>query len=94
MIDYNDEMYKKLPIQGPIATLSKTPGRTKWLTRPLGYHNRYVLKKILGLSENQIKELEQERVVGNWDYQVGQRPPIYHDITKDEIFNYKGGEDH
>lgn len=94
VIDYNDEMYKKLPIQGPIATLSKTPGRTKWLTRPLGYHNRYVLKKILGLSENQIKELEQERVVGNWDYQVGQRPPTYHDITKDEIFNYKGGEDH
>ena len=94
VIDYNDEMYKKLLIEGPIAMLSETPGRIKWLTRPLGYHNRLVFKKILGLSENEIKELEKERVVGNWDYRVGQRPPIYHDITKDEIFNYKGGEDH
>jgi len=94
VIDYRDDMYKKLVIEGPIAMLSHTPGRTKWLTRPLGYHNRYVFKKILGLSETEIRELEKERVVGNWDYRVGQRPPIYHDITKDKIFNYEGGEDH
>jgi crotonobetainyl-CoA:carnitine CoA-transferase CaiB-like acyl-CoA transferase len=94
VIPYEDDMYKKLVIEGPIAMLSKTPGRTKWLTRPLGYHNRYVLKKIMGLTEDQIKELEKERVVGNWDYRVGQRPPIYHNLAKDKIFNYEGGEDH
>jgi CoA:oxalate CoA-transferase len=94
VIPFEDDMYKKLVIEGPIAMLSKTPGRTKWLTRPLGYHNRYVLKKIMGLTEDQIKELEKERVVGNWDYRVGQRPPIYHDLAKDKIFNYEGGEDH
>jgi CoA:oxalate CoA-transferase len=94
VFEFDDTMYKKLLVEGPIAMLSKTPGRTKWLTRPLGYHNRYVLKKILGLKEAQIKELEKERVVGNWDYRVGQRPPIYYDITKDPVFNYEGGEDH
>jgi crotonobetainyl-CoA:carnitine CoA-transferase CaiB-like acyl-CoA transferase len=93
VISFEDDMYKKLVIEGPIAMLSKTPGRTKWLTRPLGYHNRYVLKKIMGLTETQIKELEKERVVGNWDYRVGQRPPIYHNLDKDKIFNYEGGED-
>jgi hypothetical protein len=33
-------------------------------------------------------------VVGYWDYRVGQRPPVYYDIERDPIFNYKGGEDH
>ncbi|MCK7505680.1 MAG: hypothetical protein MZV70_17445 [Desulfobacterales bacterium] len=94
VILFEDDMYKKLLVEGPIAMLSKTPGRIKWLTRPLGYHNRYVFKKILGLTEDQIKGLEKERVVGNWDYRVGQRPPIYHDLSKDKIFNYEGGEDH
>ena len=79
-------MYKKLVLEGPIAMLSKTPGRTKWLTRPLGYHNRYVFKKILGLTEAQIKGLEKERVVGNWDYRVGQRPPIYYKIDQGPHF--------
>jgi crotonobetainyl-CoA:carnitine CoA-transferase CaiB-like acyl-CoA transferase len=91
---FEDDMYKKLLVEGPIAMLSKTPGRIKWLTRPLGYHNRYVFKKILGLTEDQIKDLEKERVVGTWDYRVGQRPPIYHDLSKDRMFNYEGGEDH
>jgi CoA:oxalate CoA-transferase len=94
IMTFDDTMYKKLVLEGPIAMLSKTPGRTKWLTRPLGYHNRYVLKKFLGLKESQIKELEKERVVGTWDYRVGQKPPIYYDISKDPVFNYEGGEDH
>jgi len=94
VVSFEDEMYKKLLLQGPIAMLSKTPGRIKWLTRPLGYHNRYALKKLLGLSAGEIKELEKERVVGYWDYRVGQRPPAYYDIQKDPIFNYEGGDGH
>jgi len=89
VVSFEDEMYKKLVLEGPIAMLSKTPGRIKWLTRPLGYHNRYVLKKLLGLSAGEIKELEKERVVGYWDYRVGQRPPVYYDLQKDSVFNYE-----
>jgi len=94
VVSFDDEMYKKLVLGGPLAMLSKTPGKIKWLTRPLGYHNRYTLKKILGLSSAEIKELEKERVVGYWDYRVGQRPPVYYDIQKDPLFNYEGGDEH
>jgi len=91
---YDDEMYKKLALAGPAAMLSKTPARIKWLTRPLGYHNRYIFKKLLKLSEKEIKALEKEGVVGYWDYRVGQRPPVYYDMGKDRIFNYGGSEEH
>jgi crotonobetainyl-CoA:carnitine CoA-transferase CaiB-like acyl-CoA transferase len=94
VVSFKDGMYKDLTLEGPIAQLSRTPGRIKWLTRPLGYHNRYALKKLLGLSDAEIKELEKERVVGYWDYRVGQRPPVYYDIRKDPIFNYEGGDGH
>jgi len=94
VLEFNDDMYGKLVMEGPIAMLSRTPGRTKWLSRPIGYHNRYILKRLLGLKEEEIRKLEKERVIGTWDYRVGQRPPIYYDIKRDPIFNYEGGEDH
>lgn len=88
IIEFEDVMYGKMAIQTPTTKLSGTPSRIKWLTRPLGYHNRYVFKKYLGLSESRISELEKSRAVGYWDYRVGQRPPVYYDINNDPIFNY------
>ena len=85
-----DEMYHKLLMPGPNAMLSKTPARVRWLARPLGYHNRYILKKMLGYSEDEIKQLEKERVVGYWDDRPGIKPPVYYDIKNDPMFNYKG----
>ena len=64
-------MYGELVIAGPSAQLSGTPSRTKWLARPLGYHNRVVLKKFLGLSEKEIKDLEKKRVIGTFDDRPG-----------------------
>jgi crotonobetainyl-CoA:carnitine CoA-transferase CaiB-like acyl-CoA transferase len=93
VVNFNDEMYGKLVLAGPPAMLSKTPGRIKWLTRPIGYHNRYVLKRLLGISEKDIRKLEKERVIGHWDYKVGTRPPIYYDIQNDPIFNYREGSE-
>jgi hypothetical protein len=57
VILFNDEMYGELAMAGPSAQLSKTPARTKWLARPVGYHNRLVLKKFLGMSEEEINQL-------------------------------------
>jgi crotonobetainyl-CoA:carnitine CoA-transferase CaiB-like acyl-CoA transferase len=94
VVSYEDEMYQNLVLSGPMVMLSKTPARIKWLTRPLGYHNRFVFKKLLGLSEKEIKDLEKERVVGYWDYRVGQRPPVYYSLEKDPFFHYSGGEEH
>jgi crotonobetainyl-CoA:carnitine CoA-transferase CaiB-like acyl-CoA transferase len=85
---FKDDVYGNLLIAGPSAQLSRTPSRTKWLARPLGYHNRLVLKKFLGLSEEQIHSLEKKKVVGTFDDRPGLKPPVYYDLSKDPIYNY------
>ncbi|MEW6264055.1 MAG: CoA transferase [Thermodesulfobacteriota bacterium] len=89
VVEYDDPMYGRLLLEKTAVQLSATPARIKWLTRPLGYHNRYVFKTLLGLKEEEIQALEKERVVGYWDYRVGQRPPVYYDIENDPLFNYQ-----
>ena len=88
VILFKDDVYGNLVIAGPSAQLSGTPARTKWLARPLGYHNRLVLKKFLGLSEEQIKELEKKKVVGTFDDRPGLKPPVYYNLSEDPIYNY------
>ncbi len=85
---FKDDVYGNLAIAGPSAMLSGTPSRTKWLARPLGYHNRIVLKKFLGLSEAEIEKLEKKKVVGTFDDRPGLKPPVYYDLSKDPIYNY------
>jgi hypothetical protein len=41
----------------------------------VGWHNRHVLKGILGLSDQEIAGLERTGVVGRWDDRRGARPP-------------------
>ena len=84
---FKDDVYGNLVIAGPSAMLSGTPSRTKWLARPLGYHNRFVLKKFLGLSEAEIKKLEKKKVIGTFDDRPGLKPPVYYDLSKDPIYN-------
>ncbi|HOU05493.1 MAG TPA: hypothetical protein PLT97_09155, partial [Smithellaceae bacterium] len=85
---FKDDMYGELVIAGPSAQLSGTPSRTKWLARPLGYHNRIVLKKFLGMSEEEIKSLEKKKVIGTFDDKPGLRPPVYYNLDEDTICNY------
>ncbi len=47
--------------------LGATPGRIRWSIRPVGFDNEYVLRKILGLSPQEVDELYREGVVGRWD---------------------------
>ncbi len=81
-------MYGELAMTGPSARLSKTPARIKWLARPLGYHNRLVLKKFLGLSETEMGDLEKKKVIGTYDDRPGLKPPVYYNLDKDPIYNY------
>ncbi|MEM2465604.1 MAG: CoA transferase [Candidatus Bathyarchaeia archaeon] len=89
IIAIDDAMYGKLIMPGPAFQMSETPGRTKWAARPVGYHNKYVLMELLGLSEEEVKELESKGVIGYWDERPGLVPPSYYDIANDPIFNYR-----
>lgn len=92
IVDINDEMYGEETSALPAAMLEKNPARIKWLAKPLGYHNNYVLKKLLGLSSKEIEKLRKEEIVGTWDNRVGQKPPPYYDVSKDPMFNYDEGK--
>lgn len=89
VVVFNDDMYGEFVLENSSTLMSRTPGRIKWLTRPLGYHNRYIFKELLNLTETDIQKLEKERAVGYWDFRVGQRPPVYYDIDNDPLFNYQ-----
>ncbi|RJQ65536.1 MAG: CoA transferase [Desulfobacteraceae bacterium] len=88
VILFNDDMYGEFVLSGTSAMLSRTPGRTKWLARPLGYHNRLVLKKFLGLSEEEMAALEKKKVIGTFDDKPGLKPPVYYHLDNDPIYNF------
>jgi len=86
ILKINDRLLGEIPVTGPIVAMSSTPGKIKWLGRPVGYHNRLVLKKWLGMSDKEIEELEREGVIGYWDEMPGTAPPVTWDAEKDEVF--------
>jgi crotonobetainyl-CoA:carnitine CoA-transferase CaiB-like acyl-CoA transferase len=52
-----------LKVPGIVPKFSATPGRTRWVGPPLGAHNDEVYGGILGLSEEELKELRREQVI-------------------------------
>lgn len=91
VVEFTDEMYGKGTWPGVPVAMEKTPGRIKNLTRPVGYHNRYVFSEILGMSSQEIAELEESGIIGYWTNRVGERPPAYYDINNDPVFNNISG---
>ena len=74
--EYDDPLYGRMAQQCYPPVLSETPGRLKWSCRPLGFDNGYVLKKFLGMSDAQVRELEEQGVVFRWNPNVpSQCPP-------------------
>jgi crotonobetainyl-CoA:carnitine CoA-transferase CaiB-like acyl-CoA transferase len=73
--EIDDQVYGSVVDYGPAVQLSDTPARHKWAGRPVGWHNRHVLKGILGLPDEEIVDLERRGVVGRWDDRRGARPP-------------------
>jgi crotonobetainyl-CoA:carnitine CoA-transferase CaiB-like acyl-CoA transferase len=88
VILFNDDIYGEIAIAGPSAQLSGTPSRIKWVARPLGYHNRFVLKKFLDMSDEEIGDLEKKKVIGTFDDRPGLKPPVYYNLDEDPIYNY------
>ena len=73
--ELDDQVYGPVVDYGPAPQLSATPARHRWAGRPVGWHNRHVLQGILGLTDEQIAELERRGVVGRWGEQPGAGPP-------------------
>ncbi|HWU41466.1 MAG TPA: CoA transferase [Candidatus Acidoferrum sp.] len=83
---YEDPVYGEVVEYGSAPKLSKTPGRIKWLSRPVGFHNQYVFRKLLGLTSAQITALEEQRVIGKWADRVGAKPPEDWTPGKGQVF--------
>lgn len=74
--EYEDPLYGPMTQQCYPPVMSETPSRLKWSCRPLGFDNRYVLKKLLGLRDEEITRLEDESVIFRWNPNVpSQCPP-------------------
>ena len=64
VMEVDDPLYGKVLIQGTMPNFSETPGRIKWISRPLGWDNETLLRKYLGLSQQKLWALELEGVIG------------------------------
>jgi crotonobetainyl-CoA:carnitine CoA-transferase CaiB-like acyl-CoA transferase len=73
--EMEDPVYGTMVEHGPAPKLSETPARYKWAAKPVGFHNEYVLRRLLGLRPDQIKELERQGVIGKWADRRGPKPP-------------------
>jgi crotonobetainyl-CoA:carnitine CoA-transferase CaiB-like acyl-CoA transferase len=73
--ELDDHVYGRVVDYGPAPQLSATPARHKWAGRPVGWHNRHVLQGILGLTDEEIADLERRGIVGRWSDRRGARPP-------------------
>lgn len=85
---FDDPVYENMVAAGSPAKLSKSPGRIKWVGTSVGYHNRYIFKKLLGLSEEEIEELIKEGVICYWADAIGRRPPKDFDYESDPVFRW------
>lgn len=85
---YNDPIFGDMVHAGNPIKLSETPARVKWTVHPVGYHNRYILKNILGFTEEEIKKLEEEKVIGYWVDFFGRTPPPDFDPSQDPLFRW------
>jgi crotonobetainyl-CoA:carnitine CoA-transferase CaiB-like acyl-CoA transferase len=69
------------PFLGPFTEyefpvmMSKSTPKVKWSLRAVGFDNEYIMKRILGKSENEIKELYQCGALGKWANVPGCQPP-------------------
>jgi crotonobetainyl-CoA:carnitine CoA-transferase CaiB-like acyl-CoA transferase len=73
--EFDDPLYGKVVEYGPGPKLSASPGRLRWIARPVGFHNSHVFRTLLNLSEDQMQQLTEKRVIGTWADRAGAKPP-------------------
>jgi len=63
IIDASNTMFGKLKMQGVFPKLSATPGTVRWTGPALGEHNAEVYGSLLGLTNAELKTLEQNNLI-------------------------------
>ncbi len=72
--EYEDPLYGRL-VEPCYPPRMETPSRLKWAARPVGFDNEYVFVKLLGLSYDEVKKLEEEGVIYKWNPDVPPQCP-------------------
>jgi crotonobetainyl-CoA:carnitine CoA-transferase CaiB-like acyl-CoA transferase len=73
--EYEDPLYGPMVEYGPAPKLSASPGRFKWGAKPVGFHNEYVFRTLLGLTSKNLRDLQEKKVIGKWAERIGAKPP-------------------
>jgi crotonobetainyl-CoA:carnitine CoA-transferase CaiB-like acyl-CoA transferase len=74
--EHDDPVYGQMVECGPAPKLSATPARIKWAGKPVGFHNEFVLRSVLGLDPERIRALYTEGAIGRWaEGRRGAGPP-------------------
>ncbi len=63
-VEVNDPYYGKVLVQdSSLHGMSITPGRIKWICRPIGADNQLIYKRFLGYGPSRLKELKEKGIV-------------------------------
>ena len=79
ILEVEDPLYGKILIQGTRPSFSGSPGRIKWVSRPMGWDNEAVFRRYCGLSRDALKQLEAEGVLskkGGTPHLVTPKSPV------------------
>jgi formyl-CoA transferase len=63
LIDVRDALLGTIKMQGVFPRLSATPGEVRWSGPALGQHNEEVYRGLLGVSEAELEDLRQSKVI-------------------------------
>ena len=62
-VKVNDPYYGEVIAHNMFNTMSRTPGRVKWVCRPIGADNGFIYNKYLGLGGGKLSELKEKGVI-------------------------------
>ena len=63
LVDVEHPEYKNLKMQNVFPRFSKTPGKVNWTGPEIGQHNDEIYKDLLGMGEDKLETLKQEKVI-------------------------------
>lgn len=86
VVKIRDRLYGEVAVPGPLAKIAGVDLNVKWLARPVGYHNKLVLRKWLGVKPGEVDRLVEKGVLGYWDGQLGNMPPPGWKADEDPVF--------